>query len=283
MATKRCAICGEEIDPDGILVEADDAWLCSRCGRLAGLTDMNLSFGMSHAKLKVLGLSDVRTRIARHDEVARANDAARDARLDTLTAWRRDARDLGPWLAIDDAKRQIMIHQTVSGDRLDFHIVGFDDVLRADIVERQTDEKGIGNAVVGGLIFGVAGALIGGQMDEKTRLRNCTLLRIRIDLRHSEGRAPQVAWLDFIMPPESFDTASDGYAARHRAAEDCLDALRAIAPSAPAATPGAVAPGGHGDAAASLPDQLARLGALFQEGTLTEDEFTKAKAKLLAA
>ena len=63
-----------------------------------------------------------------------------------------------------------------------------------------------------------------------------------------------------------------------------LQAQNAYAPAAPVpqaapVTPAAPAGGGGGDVAS----KLAQLGAMVQQGLLTPEEFTAAKAKLLAA
>jgi hypothetical protein len=72
------------------------------------------------------------------------------------------------------------------------------------------------------------------------------------------------------------------HVANRRAAEDDqnarLDDLEQQPPAPPAAAPAPVPAAGP-----SLLDQLTQLDALHQQGALTDNEFTAAKAKLLGA
>lgn len=71
----------------------------------------------------------------------------------------------GCTIYIDENKRQLMISNVLTGSR---RTLDFSDILGMEVVEDDVRTNGVGRAIVGGALFGGAGAIVGSNTGKKT-------------------------------------------------------------------------------------------------------------------
>jgi len=107
-------------------------------------------------------------------KVSNDNEKAKDS-TDKIKAWMEENGfeitstlefNSGRYLLyLDETNRQMLLFEPLR-DRKD--ILAFDNIIGMEIIEDGVSTNGVGRAVVGGALFGVAGAIVGSNTGKKT-------------------------------------------------------------------------------------------------------------------
>lgn len=126
---------------------------------------------------------------------------------------------------------------------------------------------GVGRAVVGGVLFGGAGAVLGGLSKKKVAKEVINKMEIRVSVKDSLKSNYYVS----IFEKKKVDKGSKEYEKYVRFAQDALSALDEMANQEELLSPT------QSDAAM----QLRKFKALLDDGIITQEEFNKKKTELL--
>lgn len=149
----------------------------------------------------------------------------------------------------------------------------YSELLSFELLEdgESITKGGLGRAVAGGLLFGGAGAIVGGVTGKKKTKGICTSMQIKVTFRNT---APcDSAYIRIITS----DTKVGGliYNGSKKYAQDCLSALQIIADKAEQASRAA------NNNPSSAADEILKFKNLFDAGIITEEEFAAKKKQLL--
>ncbi|MCR5143467.1 MAG: hypothetical protein K6C68_13260 [Ruminococcus sp.] len=137
-------------------------------------------------------------------------------------------KKIGDYVYIDDINKKIKF----SRYGLDSYSTNFVRYNYSDILNYQLIEDGntviqggadIGRAVAGGLLFGGAGAVIGGTTGEKTMNPICTKLEIKITIKSINAPTEYISLIS-----SSTDKSSSEYSRKYRIAQDIISTLDVI-------------------------------------------------------
>ncbi len=137
-----------------------------------------------------------------------------------------DLQEIMPYIAINEKKKKIRINET---------LYSFKDIVQCEIIEdgnviTTTTEKrkaSLGKAVVGGALFGAAGAIIGGtsgkSVSRSTSTQFCSKLDVKITVNNFENPVEYIKIID-----ENVNKNTQEYADRSEEAQKCLSILQIV-------------------------------------------------------
>ncbi len=148
-----------------------------------------------------------------------------------------------------------------------------------EIVEYEFSEDGetitkggLGRAVAGGLLFGAAGAVVGGATGKRKSKQEITSMAIRVAISNPYHTGLTV---ELIPAGTKYKTNSFTYNAFKQTANDLMSFLGSLKAQAEATS----APSGSSN---DVVEQIEKLSALRDKGILSEEEFQAKKQELLA-
>ena len=180
---------------------------------------------------------------------------------------------IGGCLAVNVEEHKWSVLETV-GERKLFQ-VGYDfcDLLGFELSEngKKIDDGSAGTALVGALLFGVAGAVIGGSASREVK-EMVSDLHIRLII--NDAACPQRK-IQFLQYP--LEKGSRAYREALEKCEQTLSALQFIVSKTKMQQTGADQQG----CAFSVADEILKFKKLMDDGIITADEFETQKRKLL--
>lgn len=131
---------------------------------------------------------------------------------------------------------------------------------------------GLGNAVVGGVLFGSVGAMVGGMTGARKTSSKCTNLMIKITVNNV---SEPVEYIKLISSP--IDKRSAAYKKAFFNAQQILSMLQVICSQCA----GDVEESKVETSEPSVIDEIRKYKELWDEGIITDEEFRAKKAQLL--
>lgn len=172
-SNKICAVCGK---PCGIIKFAlkDKLFCCADCFKAADFTSSTRIFEMTPDEVKKV-ISE------------------RDKQKEKISGF-HTTKSVGNWLKIDESKREWFIPSNNLRKSEEPHIHSYDDVLDFELLEDGGSivKGGVGRAIVGGILFGGAGAIVGGVTGKKKAKATCTSLKVKITLNDISSPAEYI-------------------------------------------------------------------------------------------
>ncbi len=151
-------------------------------------------------------------------------------------------------------------------------IYDYSDIVNFELIEdgESVASGGLGRALVGGALFGGAGAIVGGVTGRKKSKGICTSLKLKITVNDMNDPA---VYINFIETK----TKKDGYVYKEIAkqAQECLSTFQLICDRQK------VEKENTGNSAGSVADEIKKFKYLLDEGVITQEEFDKKKSELL--
>lgn len=177
-------------------------------------------------------------------------------------------KQIGNFLAIDDENERWAILNQSSGEMLT--IYNYDDLVDFELLEdgNSVASGGLGRALVGGALFGGAGAIVGGITGKRKNNEYCDSLKIKLTINNIDT---PVTYLYFITS----NTKKSDFSYSHLMgeAQECVSIFQLICEKNTAK--------GTSNSNASPFDEVRAFKELLDEGIITEDEFEAKKKKLL--
>lgn len=176
--------------------------------------------------------------------------------------------NVGEYLAIDDNRKEWTTKFCPA-------VFKYDDIIDFELVkngEVTSTKNGLSRGVVGGLLFGVAGATVGVLTSNQKTVVNS--LSVNIYTRHPSQ--PRVT-ISFLAGNTTFDTNSFVYSTMLNSAQDVIGrlfAMRGESEHSPASAAPAIQ-------SASTADELLKFKQLLDAGAISPEEYEAQKKKLL--
>ncbi len=194
---------------------------------------------------------------------------------------------LGKYVLLqDDALKKLVII-----DNGKFVTINYSDIIEVSYEENgetifSSSSPSIGGAIVGGALFGTAGAVIGGLGNRTTQQsRKVRNMDVKILLRNHSQSSYVLSFMDMTFPlplNKTFVTTYNRYLGNAKQAKDLIsvimDKVKQQEQQNKNLTVQAAINNNSGN---SVADELTKLLKLKEAGVLSEEEFKSQKAKLL--
>lgn len=247
MAKKICVLCGQQIGVLKRKIDISDGYVCADCLLRSGINSFENHLAFSSASLQAFA-----------------------RRKNSLLQLFTPTKKIGSYLSVDS------VHKTF---KIDHDLFEFKNLLSFELIENgQTIQKGgLGRAVVGGAIFGGAGAAVGAITGRKVN-NICTSLMIHLTLKNAQTDVKRIV----ILPNNSqFKVGSMVYNAAQINAQNCLSALQVISDTNDSENFVVHIPDQPQSPALSAADEIMQFKALADGGVITQEEFETKKKQLL--
>lgn len=247
----KCAICEKDVGLNRYQLEKD-VWMCPACFKDAG--------GMkNYLKLKSMSIEQIKELIRE-----------REQKLEKFHITKR----IGTYFCVDEINKQWMIPiGTISGNIKDATIYNYNDIVSFELIEdgSSISKGGIGKAIAGGILFGGAGAIVGGVTGKKKIKNVCSKLQIKITVNDTEK---PVEYINLI----NIETKKDGfvYKTAYSTAQEILSILEIICNENKNENEEQ-----QQSEIKSVADEILKFKNLLDCGAITQEEFDKKKKELL--
>lgn len=241
--SENCCVCGAKGSK-----KIADGYICAGCyKKMRGFLNLNKPFKEQTA-------SDLRRAV--QDSEQNQN------RLSVFTPTQKASG----YIWVDEEKHWLLAKGDLHNDKHNPRVFAFDEILDYDADEDGTivAKSGLGGAAVGGLLFGGAGALVGGLAGHKTKdMVNSLTIRIR-----TSYRGHPLIEIPLLTAP-----VKRGSFSYNLAKESATTILTLLA--------GCVRKHDEESQSVSAADEILKLKGLMDAGVITLDEFEEAKRKIL--
>ncbi|MET3657893.1 SHOCT domain-containing protein [Sporosarcina psychrophila] len=251
-----CAICEKEAGLSRQKI-ADKNSICSSCFKAAGF-----NIGMAHKPVKQMSVEDVHSAIE-----------AKNTNNDELSSF-NPTKKIGTFLEFDDTQKKWLILTGILGKRDKSKVYNYSDIVDFELLEdgESVTQGGLGRALVGGALFGGAGAVVGGVTGKRKNKEICNSLKVKVTLRDINNPVVYISFLSVATKKDSFT-----YKTFYNSAHECLSVLQLICDMQEAS----VNNSGNINVTGSAADEIKKFKNLLDEGILTQDEFDTKKKELL--
>lgn len=275
---KKCLICGKKIGAFARRLTIKDGCICTDCAEQYGVGNA-LGSGIPSQDIEAIfgpaSLSEI-------DEAASKLKLLMEARESFDPTY-----NVGRYAFFDDEHRTLMISanpaSTKAGSYKGYTLLRYDDIVGYDLLEDGESQSGggLGRAVAGGLLFGPAGAVVGGVTGKRKSNNVCTSLKLKIVLRNETNPS-------FYLPLITSETKTKSivYKSSMDAAQNIISKLQAIDAEKQIEESPSITSGDNfkRETTEKLPDpveELRRYKTLVDEGILTEEEYAAKKKQIL--
>lgn len=150
----------------------------------------------------------------------------------------------------------------------------YSDIIDFEILEdgETVTRGGLGSAIVGGVLFGGAGAIVGGVTAARRSNTVCRSLFVKITVKNMN---PSALYIDFLRSFTGYTKSSPPYNFAFGAAQECISSLQVIC-DAQKTTVAQLQSG-----IPSQADEILKFKDLLDKGIITESEFETKKKQIL--
>lgn len=224
-----CAICDKKLNLF-TKTKLADANICGDC--------------MVKSKVKVMKLETTRLSEIKHIVDGKITDIS-------------PTKKIGEKVHFNDDTNKILV--------IPAEIINYNDVTSFELIEDgdAIASGGIGRAVVGGALFGGAGAIVGSMTSKK----KCSNLQIKLTVKNSSESAVYITFIN-----EEVKKNSEKYTSAFKQAQECLSTLEII--SNEQEKQGNVSNN-------SVADEILKFKELLDIGAISEEEYNVKKSELL--
>lgn len=172
---------------------------------------------------------------------------------------------IGATIQFDDVNKKMLIPGSFSNQ----DVFNYRDVVGYELIEdgNTLTSGGLGRAVVGGVLFGGAGAVVGAVTGKKKNREFCTNLKIKLTVNDMDQ---PVVYITFIH--EKTKTSSTVYGSAYNNAQECLSVLQLICDQQEVDS----IKSSNGSA-----DEIMKYKNLLDAGAITKEEYDSKKKELL--
>lgn len=250
-----CAICEKEVGLNRHKI-ADKNCICPSCFKDAGF-----NIGMAQKPIKQMQVADVHSAI----KVKNTNN-------DKLASF-TPTKKIGSYLEFDDNQKKWLLLSGLLGKRDKSKVYSYSDIVGFELLEdgESVSQGGLGRALVGGALFGGAGAVVGSVTGKKKSKSICNSLKVKITINDINNPTLYISFLSTATKKDSFV-----YKSSYQMAHECLSTFQIICDNQEA-----LQSSNNISVAGSTADEIRKYKQLFDEGILTQEEFDAKKKALL--
>ncbi|MGE8003986.1 SHOCT domain-containing protein [Lysinibacillus sp. NPDC093216] len=251
-----CSVCEQEVGLNRNRI-ADKKWVCPSCFKEANLKKI----GTNEKAITKMTVEDIKNAILAQKE--------NKAELENFNPTKR----IGKSMEFDDVNQKWLILSSVLGKRNKSTVYNYSDIVNFELLEdgESVSSGGLGRAVVGGALFGGAGAIVGGVTGQKKSKGICTSLRIKITLNNINK--PTV-YVDILKT--EIKKNNPIYKKAYKEAQECLSVLQLICNQQQPTTTIS------DQQSTSVADEILKYKNLLDMGAITQEEFDEKKSELLS-
>ncbi len=294
MAQKFCMICGNKIGTLSSKVTLANGYICKNCAKEMGADDLESKVLRDN---KNMSLADLKSLIAaKQEEIAQVESFQPTLKISEMAQF-------------DDVNRRMILssHTHIVYSPKVYTVLGYDQILDFELIEdgKSVAKSGLGRAVVGGILFGEAGAIVGATTRHKQD-EICNEMTLKITVR---GAADYPAFYMYLITTET-KKSSLSYKAIAKEAQDIMSELQVIidsnrdgygaavagatgtgpqgaegsvayAPTHAAAPAANAAQAGAAGPVADPAEEIRKYKSLLDDGIITQHEFDAKKRQLL--
>ena len=259
--TEDCPICGA---PTNAFLKSpakyNDRNICYGCYQI--LEDN----GVSLSSFKKYSLEELQG-------IVNAYKKNKEEHLAEVSAFQVTKR-IGNYIHFDDNNKKFAIPQlSANGDVKDLKIYSYDGILDYELLEdgNSISKGGVGRAIVGGALFGGAGAIVGASTGHQYK-KTCSLLQIKITMNNMDSPTVYVNFIDFEIRKDS-----STYKRLFAQAQETMSLLNIIAQSKQSNSDDIAVQQNNFSAA----DEILKFKQLLDSGIISQEEFDAKKKQLL--
>ncbi len=262
-SSDKCLICGGEC---GLLTKTklnNGKFICNKCCGKSFVEPFNTSF--SFDILKNMNANEIKERIKYVANYQKENQQ----KLSKFKATYKEGNliwfdDKNNWFVLPKGSFKVSIDEC--------HIFNYDEIIDFEVLEDGTTvtKGGLGKALVGGALFGIAGAIAGGTSKKQKDI--CTQLELKITTSNSEY---PVVYLSIIKQDVPFKKSSFVYKVGSKAVQNILSKLQIIINELERNN------NVVSNSNTSIADEIKKFKELLDIGAITQEEFEKKKKELL--
>ena len=263
----KCMKCGLSIGPFDRKVKFNEGPLCIECFKNLGIPGVSNDLSYEETKKNRL--------------VAKAEFAFDQTDYSQLQKYLANLKAdeerpyiyrVGNLARFDDGERILCLadRPRYSNYEASWQRIPYDHIVDFELLRDGTSiGQGVGATVAGGLLFGVAGAIVGNAIGKNSSSATCSSLSIKIA---TSDQSQPVVYLNLIK--EKTQTSSKEYEYLFDSAQRILAKLQMISAEQPKEEPIAVK-------VPSAADEILKFKKLADEGIITSEEFEAKKRQLL--
>lgn len=265
---KICINCGKSMGVfTGKINLNDGNSICTECATKAGINTWSGTAIVEAQRISsenILRMICGEKPLTQEDKLLVPQRLANEKRIKSFVP----TSEIGNLIKFSDTSQEFIIG---SGDTAD--IFEYRNIVDYELLQNGTSvSKGsVGSAIVGGLLFGAAGAVVGAAGSKRTEVGVCTNLSIKITLRDTYKK---VCYITFIK--DSIEMNTETYVLAQKIAQHCMSYLK-IACDIVEKSESAQ----NAKFVRSNADELRKFKELFDEGIITEEEYNAKKNQLL--
>lgn len=245
-----CASCENEVGLNRFRI-ANKEWLCPSCYKKLGTLTKPIT---------KMTMDDVRTSMV-----------IKETNQNELEVF-NPTKKIGAFIEFDDNQQKWLVPSGIFRTKKKSTVYNYSDIVDFELLEdgQSISSGGLGRALVGGVLFGGAGAIVGGVTGKKSTKGICNSMKIKITINDMNN---PVVYVDLISSATKKDSMI--YRTFHNSAQECLSVLQLICDRQSGVT------NTTNIIAGSNADEIKKYKNLLDEGILTQDEFDAKKKELL--
>lgn len=257
MAKKTCEACGREIGIMTGKVKLKDGYICTDCYRKLGFSSWN---GNEMVQAGTMTLTEIQA----------FSDRKEQELLEIQNFM--PTGNVGLLAKFDDQKKEMILSEKehISYKPYHYTLFRYDQIVDFEILENGSSvaSGGLGRAMVGGLLFGSAGAIVGASTRKQSNV--CSDLKVKITVKDYLKPA-------FYITLINSDQKKSGliYKTNMKLAQDLISQLQLIVNSMQASGER------QNQTVVSTADEIRKFKELFDDGIITQEEFDAKKKELL--
>lgn len=259
---ENCAICNNEVSALLRSKLKSGEYICRDCG-----SKVNFSTGWTIDNFKNSSVEEIKERIDFAE-----NDLKENA--DRLSKFKATAQ-FGGYIWFDDKNKWFVFPKGVFTQKIDnCYVFKYDEILDYEVLEDGTSitKGGLGKAIVGGAIFGLAGAIAGGT-SKKTK-QVCNNLQIKVTTKNIDN---PVIYINLINA--EFNKNSLVYKQASKSVQDILSKFQIVIDQLEQEKN--IQKEQSNTNTTSVADEIKKFKELLDMGAISQEEFDEKKKQLL--
>lgn len=257
---EECVLCGAEVGSLSRTKLNDGTFLCSSCIVKTGINQV-----FSANRLKELNVEGIKKRIEYHEKDVKEN-------LERISMFNGTYK-VGGYIWFDDNHKWFVFPKGAFGSSINnSYVFKYDEIIDYEVLEDGVSitKGGLGKALIGGALFGLAGAIVGGTSKRTKEI--CNKLEIKVTTRNPDN---PVVYLNLINT--EFKKNGLVYKQASKSVQDILSKFQIVIDELEREKGIAK----EAVSNVSVADEIKKFKELLDIGAITQEEFDTKKKELL--
>lgn len=248
-----CSVCDGEANLNRQRI-ANKEWICSNCYKKSGVK-------LGDFKNKPINqwtASDFESKIQSNED--------NQEELENFNTTKK----IGTYVEFDDNQKKWLVLSEILGSRKKSTVYNYSDIIDFELLEdgESVASGGLGRTLVGGALFGGAGAIVGGVTGKRKQKGVCNSLEIKVTVNDMNNPA---VFIKFITS----STKRNGFLFKsiYKDAQECLSVFQLICDQQKESNANSTS--------GSAAEEIKKYKELLDMGAISEEEYELKKKELL--